>query len=303
MTRIACVGECMIELSQTAPGAFTQGYGGDTLNTAIYLARLGMRTDYVTALGDDSWSEEMLAVWRTEGVGTSMVLRLKGKLPGLYIITTDEAGERSFSYWRDNAAARLLFDNPETDRTIERLAAYDVIYLSGITLSLYSDKGRLRLQQALTQAKEQGCRIAFDTNFRPRGWPDLPVARNAYRQIMRQSDLIFASSEDLHLIFGDQGVEELFAYRASAELILKTPEPACRVLAGETDVVVAATPVADVVDTTAAGDSFAAGYLAARLSGASPENAARNGHRIAGAVVRHRGAIIPKAAMPDLQIR
>jgi 2-dehydro-3-deoxygluconokinase len=293
----------MIELSQTGPATFTQSYGGDTLNTAIYLARLHMRTDYVTALGDDSWSDDMLATWQTEGVGTGMVVRLPGKLPSLYIIKTDAAGERSFTYWRDSSAARLLFDNPETCRTIERLAAYDVIYLSGITLSLYSDGGRLRLREALAQARDQGCRIAFDTNFRPRGWPDLPAARDAYRQVMKLSDFIFASSEDLHLLFGDQGLDELLTHRASAELVLKTPELACRVLAGEIDIVVAANPVDHVVDTTAAGDSFAAAYLAARLSGASPKRAARNGHHLAGAVVRHRGAIIPKAAMPDLQVK
>ena len=61
---------------------------------------------------------------------------------------------------------------------------------------------------------------------------------------------------------------------------------------------VAATPVARVVDTTAAGDSFAAAYLATRLAGGGPAAAAASGHRLAGAVVSHRGAIIPRDAMP-----
>ena len=63
---------------------------------------------------------------------------------------------------------------------------------------------------------------------------------------------------------------------------------------------VEAPPAAGVVDTTAAGDSFAAAYLAARLRGAAPAEAARAGHALAGAVVRHPGAIIPRDAMPDL---
>ena len=64
------------------------------------------------------------------------------------------------------------------------------------------------------------------------------------------------------------------------------------------DEVVAAQPVARVVDTTAAGDSFAAAYLANRLAGAGPAAAARAGHALAGVVVGHPGALIPRSAMP-----
>jgi 2-dehydro-3-deoxygluconokinase len=59
--------------------------------------------------------------------------------------------------------------------------------------------------------------------------------------------------------------------------------------------------VAEVVDTTAAGDSFAAAYLWARTGGAAPPDAARAGHRLAGTVVRYPGAIIPRAAMPAFE--
>ena len=104
MVRVACIGECMIELSEHADGSLTRSYGGDTLNTALYMARLGTPVDYVTALGDDGWSDEMLAAWQAEGIGTGKVLRLPGRLPGLYVIQTDPAGERRFQYWRDSAA-------------------------------------------------------------------------------------------------------------------------------------------------------------------------------------------------------
>ena len=90
MTRVACIGECMIELKQAEGGLYSRGYGGDTLNTAVYLARLGVEVDYITALGDDPMSDEMIAGWAAEGVGTSRVARLHGKLPGIYMIKTDE---------------------------------------------------------------------------------------------------------------------------------------------------------------------------------------------------------------------
>src|ERR1700755_3245748 len=145
MSKVACIGECMIELKQAqgaGGGLFSCGYGGDTLNTAVYLARLGAGADYITALGDDGLSDEMIAGWAAEGVGTKRVLRLPGKLPGVYMIETDDKGERRFFHWRDSAAARSLLDLPQTPEILESLAGYDIVYLSAITLSLYSTEGR-----------------------------------------------------------------------------------------------------------------------------------------------------------------
>ena len=143
MSKVACIGECMVELKQarTEAGLFSRGYGGDTLNTAVYLARLGVGADYITALGDDRLSDEMIAGWAAEGVGTERVARLPGKLPGLYMIQTDDRGERRFFHWRDSAAARSLMDLPQTPEILNSLAGYDVVYLSAITLSLYGGGG------------------------------------------------------------------------------------------------------------------------------------------------------------------
>ncbi|EWY36669.1 ketodeoxygluconokinase [Skermanella stibiiresistens SB22] len=300
MVRVACIGECMIELSERADGSLSRSYGGDTLNTALYMARLGVAVDYVTALGDDGWSDEMATAWASEGIGTGQVVRMAGRLPGLYVIQTDAKGERRFQYWRDRAAARDLFDQPGTQALIDALSRdYGLLYLSGITLSLYGEAGRERLFEALDRARANGARLAFDTNFRVRGWPDRELAKRAYRQIIDRSDIVLASVEDLDLLFGDDGEQALLDGGEPDELVLKLTRPACRVMVGGADTEVGATPVPNVVDTTAAGDSFAAAYLAARLTGADPEKAARSGHRLAGAVVQHRGAIIPRSAMPD----
>lgn len=299
MPRVASIGECMIELSAAGGGLLKRAWGGDTLNTAVYLARLGVAVDYVTALGDDPWSDEMLRGWAAEGVGTDMVVRLAGRVPGLYIITTDEAGQRRFHYWRDSAPARQLFDLPETDRIAAALTGYDAIYVSGISLSLYGEPGRERLFAALDCARARGCRIVFDTNFRPRGWPDKALAQAAYRAGLQRADLVMASAEDLDLLFGAGGEGELPTADEQVEVVLKLAEPAVCIFHRGRQQTITAEPVADVVDTTAAGDSFAAAYLAARLAGAEPAAAARCGHRLAGAVVGRRGAIIPRAAMPD----
>jgi 2-dehydro-3-deoxygluconokinase len=299
MTQVACIGECMVELKQAGHGLFSRGYGGDTLNTAVYLARLGAGVDYITALGDDPLSDEMIAGWAAEGVGTGQVLRLRGKLPGLYMIRTDVHGERQFFHWRESAAARSLMDLPETDGILNSLGSYDVVYLSAITLSLYGEKGRERLFTALKGARASGARFAFDTNFRARGWPDLDIARSVFRQAFETADIVLASTEDLLPLYPGESHEALLARIPGGEVVLKLSEPASILrIAGVSHRINAEPVTAPVVDTTAAGDSFAAAYVAARLAGAGPLDAARAGHRLAGVVVCHPGAIIPSAAMP-----
>lgn len=297
--RLACIGECMVELREEADGRFARGFGGDTLNTAIYLARLGMAVDYVTALGDDPWSREMEAAWVAEGVGTDLVVHCPGAMPGLYVIQTDPQGERRFLYWRDSAAARRLFALPETPAITAALRERRLAYYSGISLSLYGAAGREVLFASLAAARAAGTTIAFDTNFRPRGWPDREEARAAYAQALAGADLVFASVEDLEMLYGSAWQEALATATPHAECVLKQPDLGCRVRGADgTEVLVPTEPVAQVVDTTAAGDSFAAGYIAARLGGASLVEAARAGHRLAGTVVCYPGAIIPRAAMP-----
>jgi 2-dehydro-3-deoxygluconokinase len=299
MTKVACIGECMVELKQAGSGLFSRGYGGDTLNTAVYLARLGAGVDYITALGDDPLSDEMIAGWAAEGVGTGQVLRLSGKLPGLYMIQTDASGERRFFHWRESAAARSLMDVPETDDILNSLASYDVVYLSAITLSLYGEKGRERLFAALKGARKSGARFAFDTNFRARGWPDLDIARSVFRRAFEIADIVLASTEDLLPLYPGESHQALLARIPGGEVVLKLSEPASILRIADVSHPLKAEPVtAPVVDTTAAGDSFAAAYVAARLAGAGPLDAARAGHRLAGIVVCHPGAIIPSAAMP-----
>jgi 2-dehydro-3-deoxygluconokinase len=303
VTKVACIGECMIELKQAERGLYSRGFGGDTLNTAIYLVRLGVEVDYITALGDDPLSDEMIAGWVAEGVGTGRVARLKGKLPGLYMIQTDEFGDRRFFHWRENSAARSLMDLPETDDILDSLASYEIVYLSAITLSIYNTRGRAKLIDALHRARKRGARIVFDTNFRARGWPDPDVARAVFDQAFAASDIVLASTEDLLPLYPGEGDEQLMHRIPCNEVVLKLARPGSIVRFEGVSLAVSAEPVTlPVVDTTAAGDSFSAAYIAARLAGADPAEAAQAGHRLGGVVVGYPGAIIPRSAMPPMKL-
>ncbi|MBI5264190.1 MAG: sugar kinase [Bradyrhizobium sp.] len=299
MPRVASIGECMIELRQGPGALYTRSFGGDTLNTAVYLARLDVKVDYLTVLGDDTLSDEMIAAWTEEGVGTRPVVRLPGMLPGLYMIHTDANGERQFFHWRENSAARQLMDLPETDDLLNSLLSYDVVYLSAITLSLYGESGRARLVSALSRARLLGTRFVFDTNFRARGWPDLNIARSVFGAALEIADIVLASTEDLLALYPGESAAELMARIPSPEVVLRLAEPASLLRFPGGSAEVRAEPVTKrVIDTTAAGDSFAAAYIAARLAGSDPIEAARAGHRLAGVVVCYPGAIIPAYAMP-----
>lgn len=305
--RVASIGECMIELRHVTAIEMTMAFGGDTLNMAVYLARLGatagIRVNYVTALGDDPYSDGMIEGWRVEGVDTELVRRLPGRMPGLYLIRTDDHGERSFFYYRSEAAARDMLRGPEARPLLAALPGFDLVYLSGITLSILDQPQRERLIEALADVRRAGGRVAFDGNFRPRGWPDLDEARAVYGRLLHHVDIALPTLDDERALFADPDVDasigRLHGYGVR-EVVVKDGAAGCHLSADGRRAFSPSRPIADVVDTTAAGDSFNAGYLAARLVGAEPLRAATVGHTLAGEVIRHRGALIPKGAMPDL---
>jgi 2-dehydro-3-deoxygluconokinase len=304
MTRIACIGECMIELIEggaTAPGAMRRGYGGDTLNSAVYMARelpsADARVSYVTLLGDDPYSGEMLRGWAAEGIETDFVERIPGTLPGLYVIRVDEHGERDFLYWRDQAIARQLFVVGNATATLEALRSFDWIYFSGITLAILSEAGRGRLFDLCADIRRRGGRVAFDSNYRTRLWPDPNEARRVIGGAWQHTDVALPSYEDEALLFGDADPAATVARLRDSgcrEVVVKRGKAACLVAADGDTLEGATEDVADVRDTTAAGDSFNAAYIAARIRGDTPGDAARAGHRLAARVIAHPGAIVPR---------
>ena len=175
--RVVSIGEVMLEFTRGSDGRFGFGCGGDTFNFAVYLARAGIEVAYATALGDDRYSDGILALAAAEGIKSDLVLRVPGRLPGLYLIETDAAGERQFYYWRDTSPARELFELPDWSRVAQAHARRPVGLFSGITLSLYSNNGLGRFLAIVEMARQQGVKVAFDGNFRPRRMEGRPVAR------------------------------------------------------------------------------------------------------------------------------
>jgi len=301
---VIAVGEVMVELARGDDGRYGLGFGGDTFNTAVYLARAGIPTGYASVLGDDAFSDAIRALGAGEGIDMSTVLTAPGRMPGLYLITTDAAGERSFHYRRESAPARTLFEREGWEAAAARLVAARAIYFSGITLSLYSNVGLGRFLATLEMAAARGVPRIFDGNFRPRGWDgDKGRARTVFAEALKRSSLALPTFEDEALLWGDASPEATVARLTTfgvEEVAVKLGANGCLVHAGGRSALVPVAEAVTPVDTTGAGDSFNAAYLAARLGGAAPEAAALAGHRLAGTVIRHRGAILPRPARAGL---
>ena len=296
---IVSIGEVMIELTRGPDGRYGLAFGGDTFNTAVYLARAGIDVAYATALGDDPYSDALLALASAEGVRSELIVRVSDRTSGLYLVETNPKGERSFFYWRDTAPARDLFELPQWGVIAERLLACRLIYFSGVTLSLYSNVGIGRFLAAVELARQNGVKVAFDGNFRPRGWKgDLARTRTVFMEALKRVDIALPTFDDEALLWGDASpdatVERLQAF-GIGEIAVKNGSNSALVAAAGGREQVPVPQVVTPVDTTAAGDSFNAAYLAARLSGEAPALAATSAHRLASEVIRHRGAIVPRA--------
>jgi 2-dehydro-3-deoxygluconokinase len=295
--RAICVGEPVIELTRGADGRFALACSGDTFNTAIYLARAGIDVAFATAVGDDSYSESVLALAAAEEVSSNLVLRVPGRLPTLCLV--EPSAERSVRHWGDGAPARELFELPDWMRIAESLTAAKLIYFTGITLSLYSNLGLGRFLAVLEVARQQGAKVAFDGNFRPRGWKgDLARTRTVFIEALKRIDIALPTFDDEAVLWGDPSPEATVARLQAfgiGEIVVKNGPNSALVATGGTMEFVPVPEVVVPVDTTAAGDGFNAGYLAARIAGETAAPAASAAHRLAGDVIRHRGALLPRA--------
>lgn len=306
-SNVLAIGECMIEL------AFPEGLvgntpssriamGGDTLNTSIYMARLGASVSYLTALGQDPYSEWLQQQWRDEGIGLEQVQILEHALPGLYAIQTDEFGERSFHYWRAQSAAKQWFIGADSvDEWLQIFDPYGVIYVSGITLSLMSEPARQAFYEALKQCKRPDRALVFDINYRARGWASLAEAAASLNDMIALTDVALPTLEDEIALFGGSEQTVIQRYRDAGvqELLIKRGPEGVLLVDANTQELVPALRVDSVIDTTGAGDSYNGAYLSARIKGINPVDAAKAAHRLAAKVIGCRGAILPVELMPD----
>jgi len=298
--KVVLFGECMIELKQKpgtyqVPMAMSQGFAGDVFNAAVYLKRWfgDIDVQLFTALGTDEMSQHMQNYFLSEGLTNDLVLESPDKIAGLYSIQTDDKGERSFTYWRSDSAARYTLDLI-SDNTVEQLTQADMFFFSGISLAIIQPELRESFWQLVWQLKDKGVQIVFDPNYRARLWSSLDDTKHQYDLALQVSDLVMPGIEDFEHIYGPKSFQDVQAFCQQykiKELVIKDGPNGVLVVTDK-EQFIGIEPVTNVVDTTSAGDSFNGAYLGARLSGMDIDAAVRLAAKTAGFVIQHTGAIV-----------
>src|SRR6478609_8415806 len=264
MKRFVSVGECMIEMSGGEDGLYRLGFAGDTLNTAWYArACLGddWDVDYVTALGDDMYSEQMADFFADNGIGVDHIQMVENRRPGLYLIHQAD-GDRHFTYWRGQSAARLMAHDAEA--LDEAFEGADIAYFSGISLAILDPRSRGKLMKAIHRAREGGARVAFDPNERPALWTSARVMGSTLCAAAILADVVLPTFPDEQALFGDrspEAVAERYLSWGAEEVVVKNGAEPAFVASRESRGWVAPKP-ARSIDPTGAGDSFNGAYLA-----------------------------------------
>ena len=304
MKNIFLFGECMIELMTTSQEksskTMKQSFAGDVFNTAVYLKRTfaDLNVHLVTAVGEDQFSLDMIEYFTSENIGVNFVYKSATKIPGLYSIQLDDQGERSFSYWRENSAARQVMQHINDD-AISKLSKGDMFFFSGISLAVIEPEARADFWALIDKLKAGGVQIVFDPNYRPRLWSNAKEAQVQFELALQKSDLSLPGVDDFEQLFGMISAEEVNEYCQQFgvnELVIKNGEQGILVVANGETSKFAITPVKNVVDTTSAGDSFNGVYLGARIKGFSVSDSIALASKAAGFVIQHKGAIVDKQA-------
>jgi len=321
MKNIYVFGECMIELREDKPlnsSQFTdsqmnasqenssssttlkQSFAGDVLNTAVYLKRTfpEFNAHFVSALGKDKFSTDMLNFFNQEKIGSELVFQSETKVPGIYAIETDDTGERTFNYWRENSAAKDIMSFIEPS-TIDQLAKGDLFFFSGISLAVIKKTDRPLFWTMVEKIKQAGVKVVFDPNYRARMWDSLEQAKEQFEKAFSLADVALPGVDDFQQLYGietSQGVYDFCQQYNLSELVIKNGEAGILCYADDQAYHFNIIPVTGVVDTTSAGDSFNGVYLGARENGLNISHAVELASKAAGFVIQHHGAIVDKNA-------
>ncbi len=301
--RLVSIGECMVELRQTGQGGIARSFAGDSFNTAYY-ARLfappDLRIAYVSAVGTDHLSSEMTQFMQRSGIDVSGMRRIEDLLPGLYMIHLQN-GERTFSYWRSDSAARRLADDPEW--LGDAVTGAGIIFMSGITLAVLPGRGRRNLIDVLRAARARGCTIAFDPNIRESLWENRATLCETISEAASVSNLLLPSFDDEQRHFGDADPHATVSrYRTlgADRVVVKNGGHGITLADGDSIRTIPAVPVNRLVDSTSAGDSFNGAFLSRLQAGDTIDAAARLAARAAAIVIQHHGALVEPAALSML---
>jgi len=305
MASLLVIGECMMELRAAEANSYRRAFAGDTYNTAVYAKRWNreIHVSMYSSLGRDAVSDSMLADWQQEGVDASLLTFSDDSLPGIYSISTDASGERNFSYWRKGSAATQMMALLERSGGTKTIPDFDCVYFTGLSLAILDDESKQLLLDMVSALRSRGAKVAFDPNYREKLWKDSAQAAHWMTKAYRLCDIALPGVEDHAALYSQHSVQSIYQFLKAEnveEIIIKGGrEGVFCYLEGLPVHHQVLIPAAQQIDSTAAGDSFAGTYLAARMSGSSCGESTHAAAALAKLVVQYPGAIIDSDIYQD----
>ena len=301
---LVCLGEAMVEFNQSRdePAQYRAGFGGDTSNCAIAAARIGARSGYITQLGDDVFGQQLLQLWRGEGVDSAGVRVVPGGDTGVYFVTHGPQGH-AFTYRRaGSAASRMAPDDAAFVPHLRQVERARTLHVSGISQAI-SDSARATVDEAIARARAAGVRVSYDLNFRPRLW-SVETARAVVERTVAACDIFLPSVDEAALLAGTRTPEQALQWAhglGAPTVLLKLGDQGCWV--SQRGGTLSKLPPHRVqpVDATGAGDCFAGCLLARLAAGDDLVQAARAANVAAALSTLGFGAVAPLPTWPQVQ--
>jgi fructokinase len=310
---VVCFGEAIVDFYPEPAGGgldevdlFRRHLGGSPANVAVTLARLGLASGLVTLVGADPFGRYLLTQLARAGVDAAGVGTHRTARTGITFVGVGPAGERSYTFYRHPSADMLLAPVDLAGGVVTR---GHVFHFGSSTLA--REPARAATLSALAEAREAGCLVACDPNFRPHLWAEVAEAPALIRQTLADCDIAKVADEEAPALVGQSEPEA--AARALRELgvrlaIVSLGARGCY-FEGPTGAGYVPGERVAVVDTSGAGDAFMAGLLAAlvphlkeapldRLEAALLRAACAEGNRLGALACTRLGATAALAVPP-----
>ncbi len=290
---IAVIGECLVELSANGSLADTSTlnkfFGGDTVTTAVAIARLGGNVTYVTKVGNDGFSEFILSALQKENVDTSLI-KTNEEQNGMYIVSHTLENKEVLYYKRKTAATKLSIE----DLTEEHIKKLKLVYSTGVVQSL-SASSRELVRESFRIAKENDVTTAYDPNYTS-CFMNSSDTKEYFEEIIDYTDVIFLSlKNDAARLYEFESIDKVIKYfwdRGVKIVVVKSHIDKGYYTGYNGDISFTEFyNTQKAIDTTASGDVFNGGFLYALTNGYAPADAAKFASVVSGLQTQNYGAI------------
>jgi fructokinase len=271
LKKVFCIGETLIDFIPAQKDKslkdvtnFERVAGGAPMNVAIAVAKYGGKSVMLTKIANDYFGEYILDVLKENGVDTSYCLRSDEGETGLAFVSVDQNGERSFNFYRKNAADLLLSSEEVKSEWFQQ---GDLLHFCSV--DLIESPMKQTHKKVIEDFRKKGGIVSFDPNVRLPLWPDVESCRQTINEYLPMADILKVSDEELTFITGieteDEAIEALFVGNVKVVVYTRGSMGAVIYLKNGEKYEDHGFKVT-IADTTGAGDAFIGGFLSELIS-------------------------------------